>query len=64
MVAEIKQRLTEELDYRREAANQARFADFFRGHPFIHVPDVVPSHSGATRADERPRRRRLVARGC
>ena len=48
MVAEIKQRLSEELDYHREAANQARFADFFRGHPFIHVPDVVASHSGAT----------------
>jgi predicted unusual protein kinase regulating ubiquinone biosynthesis (AarF/ABC1/UbiB family) len=48
MVAEIKERLTEELDYRREATNQARFAEFFRGHPFIHVPDVVPSHSGAT----------------
>ena len=48
MVAEIKQRLSEELDYAHEAANQARFADFFRGHPFIHVPDVVASHSGAT----------------
>ncbi len=41
MVAEIKQRLTEELDYRREAANQARFARHFRGHPFISVPEVV-----------------------
>ena len=41
MVAEIKERVTEELDYRREAANQPRFADFYRGHPFIHVPDVA-----------------------
>ena len=48
MIAEIKQRLTEELDYAHEATNQARFAEFFRGHPFIHVPDVVASHSGAT----------------
>jgi len=47
MVDEIKQRLTEELDYRREADNQALFADFYRGHPFIHVPDVVVSHSTA-----------------
>lgn len=42
MVAEIKERLTEELDYTRERDNQRRFADFYRGHPFIHVPDVVP----------------------
>lgn len=48
MVAEIKERLTDELDYRLEARNQQRFADFYRGHPFIHVPEVVPSLSGAT----------------
>jgi predicted unusual protein kinase regulating ubiquinone biosynthesis (AarF/ABC1/UbiB family) len=42
MVAEIKERLTEELDYCRERDNQRLFADFYRGHPFIHVPDVVP----------------------
>jgi len=41
MIAEIRERLTEELDYRREAANQHRFAEWYRGHPFIHVPDVV-----------------------
>ena len=45
MVAEIRERLTEELDYAREAANQTRFADFYRGHPFIHVPDVLPAFS-------------------
>jgi predicted unusual protein kinase regulating ubiquinone biosynthesis (AarF/ABC1/UbiB family) len=47
MVSEIKERLTEELDYRLEAANQQHFADFYRGHPFIHVPDVLPAFSGA-----------------
>jgi predicted unusual protein kinase regulating ubiquinone biosynthesis (AarF/ABC1/UbiB family) len=41
MVAEIKDRLREELDYSREARNQKEFADFYRGHPFIHVPEVV-----------------------
>lgn len=41
MVEEIKERLTEELDYRREARNQQRFADFYRDHPTISVPDVV-----------------------
>ncbi|MEY2445979.1 MAG: hypothetical protein QOE00_2559 [Ilumatobacteraceae bacterium] len=45
MVAEIKERLIEELDYTLEAVNQQAFADFYRGHPFISVPDVVASHS-------------------
>ncbi len=45
MVAEIKERITEELDYGREATNQQRFAAFYRGHPFLHVPDVLPSLS-------------------
>ena len=31
----------EELDYRREADNQRLFADYYEGHPFIHVPAVV-----------------------
>lgn len=41
LVAELRERLEEELDYRIEADNQRLFADFYRGHPFIHVPDVV-----------------------
>jgi predicted unusual protein kinase regulating ubiquinone biosynthesis (AarF/ABC1/UbiB family) len=45
MVAEIRERLIDELDYTLEAANQQSFADFYRGHPFIHVPDVLASHS-------------------
>jgi predicted unusual protein kinase regulating ubiquinone biosynthesis (AarF/ABC1/UbiB family) len=45
MVAEIKERLVDELDYELEARNQALFADFFRGHPFISVPEVVPALS-------------------
>jgi predicted unusual protein kinase regulating ubiquinone biosynthesis (AarF/ABC1/UbiB family) len=47
MVAEIKERLIDELDYSLEAVNQQAFADFYRGHPFIHVPDVLASHSTA-----------------
>jgi predicted unusual protein kinase regulating ubiquinone biosynthesis (AarF/ABC1/UbiB family) len=47
MVAEIKERLTEELDYELEARNQQIFADFYRGHPYIHVPEVVPQLSTA-----------------
>jgi len=38
---EIHTHLTEELDYRLEAANQADFAARYRGHPFIHVPEVI-----------------------
>ena len=45
MVAEIKDRLREELDYTLEAQNQQTFADFYRGHPFIHVPEVLHDYS-------------------
>jgi predicted unusual protein kinase regulating ubiquinone biosynthesis (AarF/ABC1/UbiB family) len=38
---EMSARITEELDYRLEAANQVEFADIYRGHPFIHVPEVI-----------------------
>jgi predicted unusual protein kinase regulating ubiquinone biosynthesis (AarF/ABC1/UbiB family) len=47
MVSEIKERVSEELDYVHEAVNQQNFAAFYRGHPFIHVPAVVPSLSTA-----------------
>jgi len=38
---ELGERINEELDYRREAANQTEFAEIFAGHPFIHIPAVV-----------------------
>jgi predicted unusual protein kinase regulating ubiquinone biosynthesis (AarF/ABC1/UbiB family) len=41
VVMELRERLLEELDYRLEATNQRLFADYYRGHPHIHVPDVV-----------------------
>jgi predicted unusual protein kinase regulating ubiquinone biosynthesis (AarF/ABC1/UbiB family) len=41
LVDEIRSRVIEELDYANEARNQQLFADFYRDHPFIHVPDVV-----------------------
>ena len=40
-VAELRARILEELDYRREATNQTLFADYYDGHPFISVPRVV-----------------------
>jgi predicted unusual protein kinase regulating ubiquinone biosynthesis (AarF/ABC1/UbiB family) len=45
MVAEIKDRLREELDYKKEAENQQVFADFYKDHPFIHVPEVLHNYS-------------------
>jgi len=47
LVAELRARLSEELDYRLEAANQQRFAAFYAGHPFIRVPEVVGPLSSA-----------------
>jgi predicted unusual protein kinase regulating ubiquinone biosynthesis (AarF/ABC1/UbiB family) len=44
---EIKERLIEELDYRLEARNQTLFAEYYDGHPFISVPKVIESLSGA-----------------
>ncbi len=41
LVAELRDRLLEELDYRNEAENQQRFVDYFGGHPTISVPEVL-----------------------
>ena len=41
LLTELRDRVLEELDYRREAANQQRFAAYYRGHPTIHVPAIV-----------------------
>ena len=41
MVEEIKSRLSEELDYRLEATNQRAFQEYYRNHPYIHIPEVI-----------------------
>ena len=41
VVEEVRTRLVEELDYIIEADNQQLFVDAYRGHPTIHVPEVV-----------------------
>jgi predicted unusual protein kinase regulating ubiquinone biosynthesis (AarF/ABC1/UbiB family) len=41
MASEIRERITEELDYEHEAQTQRAFASRWRGHPFIVIPDVV-----------------------
>ena len=39
--SEIRERITEELDYEHEAQAQRMFARRWRGHPFIVIPGVV-----------------------
>ncbi|MBI2169704.1 MAG: AarF/ABC1/UbiB kinase family protein [Actinobacteria bacterium] len=45
VVAEMRERIGEELDYENELKNQLAFLDIYRGHPFIHVPEVFPEVS-------------------
>jgi len=45
LLAELRERVTEELDYRREAKNQQMFADYYDGHPTIHVPRIIEQYS-------------------
>jgi predicted unusual protein kinase regulating ubiquinone biosynthesis (AarF/ABC1/UbiB family) len=45
ILAEVRQRIAGELDYRREAAELAFFAATFDGHPTITVPRPVPELS-------------------
>jgi predicted unusual protein kinase regulating ubiquinone biosynthesis (AarF/ABC1/UbiB family) len=41
MTREIRERLSEELDYEHEAQSHRAMARAWRGHPFIYVPEVV-----------------------
>ena len=41
LVSELRDRIVEELDYRREADNQRLFAEYYDGHPTISVPKIV-----------------------
>lgn len=45
VVEEMRQRISEELDYRLEARNQTAFHELYRGHPYIRVPEVFPDWS-------------------
>src|SRR3954465_7192197 len=45
MAREIRERMTEELDYEHEAQSQRAFARAWRDHPFVVIPDVVTSLS-------------------
>jgi predicted unusual protein kinase regulating ubiquinone biosynthesis (AarF/ABC1/UbiB family) len=41
LIAELRDRVLEELDYRREAENQRLVAAYYDGHPTIIVPKIV-----------------------
>ena len=45
ITAELRDRLSEELDYELEAKNQRYFADYFEGHPYIFVPPIFDDYS-------------------
>jgi predicted unusual protein kinase regulating ubiquinone biosynthesis (AarF/ABC1/UbiB family) len=47
LIAELRERIAEELDYQREAASQQWFSGYFDGHPTIEVPRVLPELSSA-----------------
>ena len=46
IATEIRERITEELDYELEAANHRKMARVYRGHPFVVVPDVITALAG------------------
>jgi len=40
LLSEVRERITDELDYEIEAQHQRRLARLFRDHPHVHVPRV------------------------
>ena len=64
LVAELRDRLVEELDYRIEADNQQLFADYYEGHPTIHVPEVHRALLHRAGAHHRAGRRRQRSTRC
>src|SRR5262249_37412280 len=46
LIAELRDRVLEELDYRKEAENQRLLAAYYDGHPTIHVPQIIAELSG------------------
>lgn len=45
IVAEIAERLREELDYVHEAKNSALYSEILRGEKNVHVPEIIPELS-------------------
>ena len=62
VLAEIRERISDELDYEVEAQHQRRLERRFRGHPHVRLPRVHTALSGAPRAGDRVRERRAGRR--
>lgn len=45
LVNELRKVIGDELDYRKEAANQDEFRRAYDGHPWIRIPRVIPEFS-------------------
>lgn len=45
LVDELRSRMVDELDYRKEATNLDAFAAALAGHPWVRIPRVVAEHS-------------------
>ena len=41
LISELRDRIGEELDYRREAASQRLMAAYYHGHPTIAIPAII-----------------------
>jgi len=41
LIGELRDRIREELDYRREAGNQQLWAAYYKGHPTIEIPGII-----------------------
>jgi predicted unusual protein kinase regulating ubiquinone biosynthesis (AarF/ABC1/UbiB family) len=47
VIRDLERGVRDELDYRKEAANQRRFGAIYAGHPFIRIPRVYDEHSSS-----------------
>lgn len=45
---EIRRMLYEELDYKHEADNLKLFGEYYQGHPYVLVPEIIESLSAET----------------
>ena len=53
LLQEVVERMTEEFDYTPRSRNQQYFADRYRGHSFVKIPEIVAGALGDARAHVR-----------
>ncbi len=63
LLAELRERIADELDYEIEAQNQRRVHRAFRDHPFVRIPQGPHRPLDPPRARHRVHRRRGLRRG-